>query len=41
VALGAGRTPFHGLPQRLQLKLVDSRTFRNGKVFLSYVPADR
>lgn len=39
IALGAGRTMFDGIRQRLGLKLTNSRTFRNGKVFLSYVPA--
>lgn len=39
VALGAGRTLFEGLQQQLTLKLVRSRTFKNGKVYLCYVPA--
>jgi dihydrofolate reductase len=36
VALGKGRTLFEGLPQMMSLKLINSRTFNNGKVFLSY-----
>ena len=39
LALGAGRTIFQGVSKRLGLKLTQSRTFKNGKVFLSYVPA--
>ena len=38
VVLGAGRTQFEGLKQRLALKLTHARTFRNGKVYLCYVP---
>jgi len=36
VALGGGRTLFEGLPQMLSLKLKSSRTFGNGKTFLTY-----
>lgn len=39
-ALGAGRTLFDGINERLNLKLTSSRVFRNGKVFLTYVPAE-
>jgi dihydrofolate reductase len=39
VILGGGRTLFEGVKNRLNLKLMSSRTFRNGKVFLSYQPA--
>ena len=39
VVLGAGRTLFEGLQQQSALKLVRSRTFKNGKVYLCYVPA--
>ena len=39
LALGAGRTIFQGMPQRLGLKLTQSRTFKSGKVFLSYASA--
>jgi dihydrofolate reductase len=38
-ALGAGRTLFDRLDDRLELKLTSSRLFRNGKVFLTYQPA--
>jgi dihydrofolate reductase len=36
VALGSGRTLFEGLPNMLSLKLKSSRTFGNGKTFLTY-----
>ncbi|MCI0330086.1 MAG: dihydrofolate reductase family protein [candidate division Zixibacteria bacterium] len=39
VVLGGGRTMFEGVWERLKLKLAQSRTFRNGKVFLSYETA--
>jgi dihydrofolate reductase len=39
IALGGGRTLFDGMKERLRLRLTRSRTFRNGKVFLSYEPA--
>jgi dihydrofolate reductase len=38
VALGGGRTMFDGVKERLNLKLTNSRIFRNGKVFLCYQP---
>ncbi len=38
VVLGGGRTMFDGVRDKLNLKLTNSRTFRNGKVFLSYEP---
>ena len=38
VALGAGRTLFEGSQKRLDLDLVSSRTFKNGKVLLTYKP---
>ncbi len=38
VALGGGRTMFGALREKLSLKLVKSRVFRNGKVFLCYAP---
>jgi dihydrofolate reductase len=38
VVLGKGRTMFDGLTEKLGLKLTRSRTFGNGKVFLSYAP---
>jgi dihydrofolate reductase len=40
IALGGGRTMFDGLPQAQPLTLVDSRVFKNGKVFLSYRPGE-
>ncbi len=39
VVLGKGRTMFDGIKGRLDLKLIRTRTFRNGKVFLCYEPA--
>jgi dihydrofolate reductase len=36
VVLGAGRTLFDGLPGGPSLTLENSRTFKNGKVFLHY-----
>ena len=38
VALGKGRTMFEGIKDTLTLKLTKTRTFNNGKIFLSYVP---
>jgi dihydrofolate reductase len=38
IALGGGRTMFDGIKDSLNLKLTQSRIFRNGKVFLSYKP---
>jgi len=38
IVLGAGRTMFEGLKERLNLKLTRSRTFGNGNVFLCYEP---
>jgi dihydrofolate reductase len=38
VALGAGRTIFDGIRNRVELRLAESRTFKNGKVFLCYAP---
>lgn len=39
LVLGAGRTLFEGIPQRLDLRLKRSRTFGNGNVLLCYEPA--
>lgn len=39
IVLGSGRTMFDGIKERLNLKLVNSRTFTNGNVFLCYEPA--
>jgi len=36
VVIGAGRTMFEGLENKLQLKLLGTRTFQNGNVLLSY-----
>jgi dihydrofolate reductase len=41
LALGAGRTLFEGMKPPLGLQLVESRTFKNGKVFLRYLPGAR
>lgn len=38
VALGAGRTMFDGLRQKLALKLTKTRAFTNGNVLLCYEP---
>ncbi len=39
VVLGAGRTMFDGLPKAMPMKLVRSRVFANGNVWMCYVPA--
>jgi dihydrofolate reductase len=39
IVLGAGKTMFEGLKNKLALKLVRTRTFGNGNVLLTYVPA--
>ena len=39
VVLGAGRTLFEGMNDKLRLKRVQSRTFKNGNVLLTYEPA--
>jgi dihydrofolate reductase len=39
VALGKGRTMFEGMKKKLPLKLLSSRVFENGAVFLRYEPA--
>jgi hypothetical protein len=39
VALGKGRTMFDGMRESLILKLIKTRTFNNGKVFLCYAPS--
>jgi dihydrofolate reductase len=38
VVLGKGRTMFDGVKDRLTLKLIGSRAFGNGNVFLRYEP---
>jgi dihydrofolate reductase len=40
VVLGAGRTMFDGIKEKLNLKLTNSRTFGNGNVLLCYQPVD-
>jgi len=39
VVVGKGRTLFEGVTGRPALKLVEARSFTNGKVVLRYVPA--
>jgi dihydrofolate reductase len=39
VVLGGGRTLFEGITERLKLRLLDTRTFGNGKVCLRYEPS--
>ena len=39
IALGKGRTMFDGMTEKLPMKLLRSRVFGNGNVFLSYEPA--
>lgn len=39
VVLGKGRTLFEGVKHRVNLKLAQSRAFKNGNVVLSYAPA--
>lgn len=38
VALGNGRSMFHGIRQPLNLSLTRTRTFKNGKIFLCFEP---
>lgn len=38
IALGAGKTMFEGMKSPLRLKLLNSRTFKNGNVLLCYEP---
>lgn len=38
IVLGAGRTMFDGINEKLKLKLTNSRTFNNGNVLLCYEP---
>jgi riboflavin biosynthesis pyrimidine reductase len=39
VVLGAGRTMFEGVKEKLSLKLTRTRAFGNGNVLLCYEPA--
>ena len=38
IVLGSGRTLFEGIKEPFSLKLINSRTFGNGNVLLTYVP---
>jgi len=38
VVLGKGRTMFEGVTNRLSMKLMRSRAFGNGNVYLCYEP---
>lgn len=38
IVLGQGRTMFDGLTQQLHLKLIKTRNFGNGKIYLCYEP---
>jgi dihydrofolate reductase len=38
VALGAGRTMFEGIGEKVPLRLIGTRTFANGNVYLRYEP---
>jgi len=38
IVLGAGRTLFDGLKEKMKLKRTNMRTFKNGSVVLSYEP---
>ena len=39
VVLGKGRTMFEGISKMLSLKLTNTRTFNNGKIYLRFEPA--
>jgi dihydrofolate reductase len=39
VVLGKGRTMFDGMRERVQMRMVSSRSFKNGNVLATYVPA--
>jgi len=41
VALGNGKSLFKGLENKLNLKFIDSRVFRNGNVLLYYYPEQK
>lgn len=38
ILLGSGKTMFHGLKNRVNLKLINSKTFQSGNVLLYYQP---
>jgi dihydrofolate reductase len=40
IVLGAGRTMFDGIKEKLKLKLTNSRAFGNGNVLLCYQPME-
>ena len=40
LVLGAGRTMFDGIKEKLKLRLTKSRAFQNGNVLLTYAPMD-
>jgi hypothetical protein len=40
VILGNGKPLFKGIPQRINLKLLKARTFRNGNIVLTYQPVN-
>jgi|ERR1700733_1810681 len=39
IVLGTGRTMFEGIGERLNFKLTKTKTFQNGRIFLTYAPA--
>jgi dihydrofolate reductase len=39
VVLGSGNPLFKGMKEKLDLELVDTRTFGNGNILLTYRPA--
>ena len=39
LVLGRGRSMFEGVKEKLNLKLIKTRSFSNGNVFLCYEPA--
>jgi len=41
VVLGKGKTMFDGMREKLTLKLVKTRIFKNGNILLSYEPATK
>jgi dihydrofolate reductase len=38
IALGGGKTMFQGIASPVRLRLLNARTFKNGKVLLTYAP---
>lgn len=39
VVLGTGRTLFEGVEKKLNLRLIKTRTFKNGNIYVCYQPA--